>query len=86
MTDADSNDVRSITVTEALSMVSATLRTAAKWIPEEDRPLFYDVAEEVDRGLDAAAWCCPVCDEMECDTGCPLEHLRLISSPAHPMV
>jgi hypothetical protein len=55
---------------------SATLRTVAEWGPTVTREEFLDVAEQVEAMGDDDGWCCPVCEEVECDTGCPLEPIR----------
>lgn len=56
-----------------------TLRTAANWLESDrDSDLLVQAADAVKaQGADEA--CCPVCDEIACDTGCPLETLRTAS-------
>lgn len=62
----------------ALRTVAATLRTVA-WAEREDKPFrMYDTADELDRlaDLNENLDCCPVCEEVTCDEGCPLEAVR----------
>jgi len=56
-------------------IVAATLRTASGWIKDEgDRILLIESAAEIaDSDL---SWCCPMCDEIACDDGCPLAEVR----------
>jgi hypothetical protein len=35
-----------------------------------------ELATQVEQQQLADMWSCPVCEETECDTGCPLEPLR----------
>lgn len=60
-----------------LAIVVATLLTASTWVGEPERDLLLDAAEET-AGCDLAALrlCCPVCQELVCDPGCPLETVR----------
>jgi hypothetical protein len=62
--------------------VSATLQTVAEWglafqsTPERPaRDELRDIAEQVDR-LERDEVCCPLCEEVDCDEGCPLTPLR----------
>jgi hypothetical protein len=43
-----------------------------------------DIAAHIENGwLDSA--CCPMCQEVECDEGCPLEHHRpMPNNPLEP--
>lgn len=55
--------------------VAATLRQVA-WAAGSDGEWFHEVADEVERG-DVVEWiCCPLCQEVMCDGGCPLAVLR----------
>lgn len=56
-------------------IVAATLRIAAEWLHVEQRTMLRDVADDVERGWDNGGTC-PLCEEMDCDTGCPLERVR----------
>ncbi|WP_030757254.1 hypothetical protein [Streptomyces sp. NRRL F-5135] len=53
---------------------AATLRTAAEWFSGDDRDTMREVADQAERDRDGI--CCPVCEEVDCDEGCPLEHVR----------
>lgn len=62
-------------------IVSATLRQLAGWGPWEIEPgQLETLAEQVENYDHAAggleALCCPMCQEVECDAGCPLEEVR----------
>lgn len=51
------------------------LRTAATWLPDEQRDMLYEAATVAENG----GWedaCCPICEETWCDAGCPLEDFR----------
>jgi hypothetical protein len=50
-----------------------TIRLVASWgqVPQAD---IYAVAEQVEAGWLEA--CCPVCEEVVCDEGCPLASVR----------
>lgn len=50
------------------------LRTAACWLPDEHRELLLDAASGAETHWDGA--CCPICQEVWCDDGCPLEEVR----------
>lgn len=50
------------------------LRTAAYWLPDEQQALLLEAAEGAETHWDGA--CCPVCQEVWCDDGCPLEEVR----------
>lgn len=56
--------------------VAATLRQVATWIGvhDNDEAALYDMAAEVDAFDDEA--CCPCCQEVTCDEGCPLAPVR----------
>jgi hypothetical protein len=57
-----------------VATVAATLRTVAGWLPDDDRDMLYKAAERTERDWNGA--CCPVCEEVTCDDGCPLEKVR----------
>jgi hypothetical protein len=58
----------------AVRATAAALRTASCWLPDEFRDLLREAADGAEHGWGDA--CCPVCQEVECDAGCPLEDLR----------
>lgn len=58
-----------------VAAVAATLRTVAGWVSEDDRDMFYAAAKQTEHDWDGP--CCPVCEEVMCDDGCPLERVRL---------
>ena len=53
--------------------VAATLRKVAEW-GEIGRDELYDIARAVE-ALDDD-FCCPLCEEVDCDEDCPLAQLR----------
>jgi hypothetical protein len=62
---------------EALTIVSttaSTLRVAAQWLSGEDRDMLLETAANTETDWDET--CCPVCEEVTCDEGCPLESIR----------
>ncbi|MWA08768.1 hypothetical protein [Streptomyces sp. BA2] len=58
---------------ETVTIVAATLRTAAEWFSGDDRDTMREVADQTEANWDSI---CPVCEEVDCDEDCPLEHLR----------
>lgn len=69
--------------------VAATLRTVAGWgqlacVTDDDeyrgvnvgRDELYELARRVEHERVDDWWSCPICQEVECDNGCPLEPLR----------
>jgi hypothetical protein len=59
----------------AHEVVAATLRMVAQQVrDDQDRLELVATADQVERGQDDA--CCPMCQEVTCDTGCPLSALR----------
>lgn len=45
---------------------------------EEDREWARRTADEIGRyDFDEVGWCCPICQEVVCDGGCPLYWLRV---------
>jgi hypothetical protein len=59
-----------------VSTVERTLRTAAMWLEsDKDSEMLIETANMV-KAQGADELCCPVCEEIECDGGCPLETLR----------
>jgi hypothetical protein len=68
----------------AVRTTIATLRTAATWLPDDERELLLGAARDAESGGWQGA-CCPICDETWCDAGCPLEDLRAeLMRPAEP--
>lgn len=64
---------------ERAAIVKDTLRFLASGLPfldEDDRRWLADVAEQMEHQDPAEATCCPLCEEVRCDDGCPLEPLR----------
>jgi hypothetical protein len=55
--------------------VADTLRTVAEW-GQMSREELRGVAEAVDSMVVEQGLCCPVCQEVHCDEGCPLESVR----------
>lgn len=43
---------------------------------EDEAREWYEIAAEVEQHDYSDSWCCPLCEEMTCDNGCPLEPLR----------
>lgn len=61
-----------------VATVEQTLRTAAGWVSsDKDNELLTETADAV-KAQGADGLCCPVCDEIECDAGCPFETLRSV--------
>lgn len=62
-------------------IVAATLRQLAGWGVRDRTPdSLYELAavvEQYDHATgDLEALCCPMCQEIECDAGCPMEEVR----------
>ena len=50
---------------------------AGGWVSlDADRDWCRETAEAIRREDFSDSWCCPLCQEVECDTGCPLETAR----------
>jgi len=61
------------------NVVVDTLRFLAQgWIAsEEDREWCLDAADQIEGyDFEEGGWVCPLCQEVVCDAGCPLESLR----------
>lgn len=43
---------------------------------EDEAREWYEIAAEVEQHDYSDSWCCPLCEELTCDVGCPLEPLR----------
>lgn len=63
-------------MTERQDAVAKTLRYVASVSDEAQARWMYDLAEEVENSKPSDWWACPVCEEVICDEGCPLEPLR----------
>jgi hypothetical protein len=64
-----------------IAATAATLRYAAPLIFDHDEDMangLYEVAKSLERDdVDPDDWwCCPVCEGVTCDEGCPLEPIR----------
>lgn len=63
-----------------LDAIAATMRYAAGLAFYTDEELARDLYEQADLVLNAdddwISACCPVCSEVVCDGGCPLEEWR----------
>ena len=60
---------------QTVNVVAATLRTIAEQVRDtRDRDDLLTTAEQVEAAWDDA--CCPLCQEVTCDTGCPLSEPR----------
>ena len=56
--------------------ITRTLRTVSEWLTNEgDKIMLLEVAANVESSTDMS-WVCPVCEEIVCDDGCPLEEVR----------
>lgn len=72
-----------------IAAVAATLREVAEWGlsfdngPAESRDVLMDIARRVELLNIADDFCCPVCEEVTCDEGCPLEQVRARLDSAH---
>lgn len=63
---------------ETVQTVLATLRTVTEQLRDDrDRAALAETAEQIEQGLDDA--CCPLCQEVTCDDGCPLRRDRAIA-------
>jgi hypothetical protein len=56
-----------------VSTIAATLRVAAEW-PGDYQGEMLETANLVETNFDDV--CCPLCEEVRCDEGCPLEQVR----------
>ena len=59
-------------------IVAATLRQLAQWSDADRTPMeLFNLATTVENSPPPPDdMCCPMCQETECDTGCPLESAR----------
>lgn len=60
-------------ISPVVTAVAATLRVVAFW-PDVDTDELLSVATQVE--LDWGRICCPLCEEVTCDEGCPLQSVR----------
>ena len=64
-------------MSDIAATVAATLRVAATWITgDEDRATLFETAEQVERDPGPDSMSCPLCEEITCDDGCPMEPVR----------
>jgi hypothetical protein len=62
---------------DVASTVAATIRTVAEWISnDKDRDLLHSAAQQVEHNPGPDSICCPLCEEITCDDGCPMEVVR----------
>jgi hypothetical protein len=61
---------------EVVQIVATTLRIASQWYEVDSHDLL-GIAHQVEEYW--SGMCCPLCEEVECDQGCPLEHVRAAS-------
>ena len=54
---------------------AATCRQVAEWFDPREAALLLEVATAVER-LSEDDICCPACEEVTCDDGCPLAPVR----------
>lgn len=59
---------------EIIGTVVRTLRQVAEWMPMSAEEL-QETADVVER-WSVGDLCCPMCEEVECDDGCPLAEIR----------
>lgn len=65
-------------MSDTVETVVATLRLVAEQVRDDrDRAALTEAAEQIEHGLDDA--CCPLCEEVTCDDGCPLRAARAIA-------
>lgn len=58
-------------------IVAATLRQLAGWsLGDRSSGSLLELADAVEAENYANSWCCPMCEEVQCDGGCPLEGVR----------
>ena len=68
MSDADTELIK--------RTVAATCRQLSEWFDEREATALLDMAREVEAFNDARDACCPCCQEVTCDDGCPLAPVR----------
>lgn len=55
--------------------IAATLRIAARWMPEAQRRMLLEAADNTEWYWNRGS--CPICENaFQCETGCPLERVR----------
>lgn len=68
---------------DTVQTVLATLRTVTEQLRDDrDRAALTETADRIEQGLDDA--CCPLCQEVTCDDGCPLRKDRAIAMQPPP--
>jgi len=69
-------------VPDVVMTVAATLRIVMEWYSGEQRDMLLEAADAVERNWDSGGTC-PLCEEEDCDEGCPLEPLRKAIEAEH---
>jgi len=76
---AASPDLARAVTLNTIRTVALTLRQLAGWgvsrLDMTDQA-FRDLADQVEATTTTDWWSCPMCEEVTCDGGCPLEHVR----------
>lgn len=57
-------------------LIANTLRSIAETIGIVTADHLYEMAREVETRDLKERICCPICEEIDCDSDCPLEHIR----------
>lgn len=58
-----------------VATIAATLRVAARWMPEDQRRMLLEAADNTEWYWNRGT--CPICEEpSKCDTDCPLKEVR----------
>lgn len=74
--------IRELRANAMRAPIVQTLRfLAGGWIRDDaghdNQQWLTDVADQIERDPDPANWdCCPICEEVTCDNGCPLSEVR----------
>lgn len=67
-----------------VAATAATLRQVAGWgVGDDLEKDFYELATALGTWK-SDGMCCPMCQEVECDEGCPLEPVRAVTVPKDP--
>lgn len=66
-----------VSTLSTVEVIARTLRQLAEWGDYDLQPAaLLELATVVEVEDYEESWCCPMCQEVECDTGCPLEEVR----------
>jgi hypothetical protein len=70
------------------AVIVAVLRQVATWVEtDSDTTLFLDIATRIEAEDLPSSVCCPMCEEVVCDTDCVLAPLRSAgAAPDQPTV